>query len=394
MSRIFRGQRLSFILCLSVATLILLHPATGICTTADYNDKAQDIRDELAAKKAAHDALIQKSTALNSEVSDLKKNLVRISKDLRSSEENLSTTDQNLQGLEQRKSRVIKNLYKDQQAMGGLVSAVKKYSQTSTPDMLMQSTPIDAARASLVMKSIMPRLQQQSTSLKSELAEIKKIEDDITTQRQIQTQQASKLNKQQDDLAVLLLRRQKMYQSTESQRLTQEKEVARLTKESKNIEDLIQKLKSKTKEESVAEADEGDESEGAPLPAHMLLPVHGTVYTAFGQRDDLGAPSKGITFSTRSGAGVVVPLAGIVKFAGPFQKYKQILIVEHKGGYHSLIAGLARIDTVVGASLAAGEPVGIAETTGSPRVYYELRRNGKPVNPQRSLLAQRKQEKS
>jgi septal ring factor EnvC (AmiA/AmiB activator) len=235
-------------------------------------------------------------------------------------------------------------------------------------------------------------LQQQSTSLKSQLAEVKKVEEDITNQLQVQKEEASKLDKQQDDLAILLQRRQQMYQSTESQRLTQEKEVARLTKESRNIEDLIQRLKSNTRQRS---RDDGDnEAESSPLPNHMLLPVHGKVYTAFGQRDDLGAPSKGITFSTRSGASIVTPLAGIVKFAGPFQKYKQILIVEHKGGYYSLIAGLARIDTVVGASLAAGEPVGVAETSGSPRVYYELRRNGKPVNPQRSLLAQRKQEKS
>jgi len=389
---IFKGQRLSFILYLSVA--VLMSPAQGLCNIEDYTDKAQDIRDELAAKKAAHDALLQKSMTLNSQVTDLKKNLIKVSKDLQSSEDNLSASDQRLQDLEEKKERVIRSLYKDQQAMGGLVSAVKKYSQTSTPDMLMQSDPIDAERASIVMKSIMPRLQQQSTTLKNELAEIKKIEDDITAQKQLQTQEAGKLDKQQDDLAVLLDARQKMYKSTESQRVIQEQEVADLTKKSKNIEDLIQKIKSRSKKSH--DNDDGDvaENTAAALPANMLMPVHGKVYTSFGQRDDLGAPSKGITFSTRQGASVVTPLAGTVKFAGPFQKYKQILIVEHKGGYYSLIAGLARIDTVVGASLAAGEPVGVAETSGSPRVYYELRQNGKPVNPQKLLLAQRKQEKS
>jgi septal ring factor EnvC (AmiA/AmiB activator) len=374
---------------------LLLYPVAGLCAIEDYTDKAQDIHDELAAKKAAHDALLQKSMTLNSQVTDLKKNLVKVSKDLQTSEDNLSASDQRLLDLEDKKERVIRSLYKDQQAMGGLVSAVKKYSQTSTPDMLMQSDPIDAERASIVMKSIMPRLQQQSTTLKNELSEIKKIEDDITAQKQIQTQEDDKLDKQQDDLAVLLEQRQKMYKSTESQRVIQEKEVADLTKKSKNIEDLIQKIKSRSKKSH--DNDEGDVAENtAPtaLPANMLLPVHGKVYTSFGQRDDLGAPSKGITFSTRRGASVVTPLAGTVKFAGPFQKYKQILIVEHKGGYYSLIAGLARIDTVVGASLAAGEPVGVAETSGSPRVYYELRQNGKPVNPQKLLLAQRKQEKS
>ena len=391
MSTISKGKCLYFTLCMSFMSIVFIGSTPALCSsTEDYTDKAQDIQEELAAKKAAHDALLQKSMALNSQVSDLKKNLIKISKDLQTSEDSLSTADQRLQDLQHKKELIIRNLYKDQQAMGGLVSAIKKYSQTSTPDMLMQSNPIDAERASIVMKSIMPRLQQQSTSLKSQLAEIKKIEDDITNQQKIQTQEARKLDKQQGSLAVLLEQRQKMYKSTESQRLVQEKEVVELTQKSKNIEDLIQRLKAKKR----ASDDSDNVAENTHLLSHMLLPVHGKVYTAFGQRDGLGAPSKGITFSTRIGASVVTPLAGTVKFAGPFQKYKQILIVEHKGGYHSLIAGLARIDTVVGASLAAGEPVGIAETAGSPRVYYELRYNGKPINPQKSLLAQRKQEKS
>jgi septal ring factor EnvC (AmiA/AmiB activator) len=220
------------------------------------------------------------------------------------------------------------------------------------------------------------------------LSEIQKVEAEISNQLQIQTAQNRQLNRQQNDLAALLQKRQQVYKSTENERRAEEKEVARLTKESRNIEDLMVKLKSRN------QVGEGERRAAfGRFPGNVLAPVHGMIRIGFGEKDGMGAPSKGITFSTRPGASVVTPLAGIVKFAGPFQKYKQILIVEHLGGYHSLIAGLARIDTVVGASLAAGEPVGITETSGSPQVYYELRQDGKPINPQKSLVAQRKQEK-
>ena len=391
MNMVSGRQRFLPVFYISLLAAVVLSPAQGLCNIKNYTEKAQDLRQELAAKKAAHEELLQKSSALNTQVSTLKKNLIKISRDLQASEDSLSASEQRLQDLQRRKEAIVRNLYKDQQAMGGLVSAVKKYSQTSTPDMLMKSNPIDAERASIVMKSVMPRLHQQSTALKSQLAEIKKIENDITSQQKVQAQEASKLDKQQGSLAVLLDQRQKMYKSTESQRIAQEQEVTELTQKSKNIEDLIQRLKEKSKKRT----NDNERSGGdARYLSNMLLPVRGKVHTAFGERDSLGAPSKGMEFSTRPGASVVTPLAGIVKFAGPFQKFKQILIVEHKGGYHSLIAGLAQIDTVVGASLSAGEPVGVADTSGSPRVYYELRYNGKPVNPQSSLLAQRKQEKS
>lgn len=356
-------------------------------TQISYADKASGIKKELATKKAAQASLLKKSKAIDSEVTTLKKNLVKISGKLRRSEKNLSTTDKRLMNLRQKKVNTLEKLYKDQQAMGGLVSAVRKYSQTSTPNMLAQATPIDAARASIIMKSIMPKLQQHSVLLQEQLSEIRGIEGDISDQIQIQTQQNKNLSRQQKDLASILKKRKKLYRNTENKRQTQKKEVDRLIKESRNIEELIAKLK------PILKKGVRKKAKRTFLPSNLLLPVHGTVHTGFGKKDDLGAKSKGITFITRPGAGVVVPLAGIVKFAGTFQKYRQILIVEHRDGYHSLIAGLGRIDAIIGASLVTGEPVGVAEDSNSPQIYYEFRQNGKPVNPQKLLLAQRKQEK-
>jgi septal ring factor EnvC (AmiA/AmiB activator) len=121
----------------------------------------------------------------------------------------------------------------------------------------------------------------------------------------------------------------------------------------------------------------------------------------FGQTDTEGAVSKGLTIAAKAGAPVVAPLDGSVMFAGPFRGYGQILIVEHAHGYHSLIAGLGRIDTTVGRQVLAGEPVGVMGTPngGAPegrpddgfgagplKLYFELRRNGQPVNPQRGLM--------
>ncbi|WP_222874116.1 hypothetical protein [Hankyongella ginsenosidimutans] len=45
-------------------------------------------------------------------------------------------------------------------------------------------------------------------------------------------------------------------------------------------------------------------------------------------------------------------------FAGEFRGYGLLLIVAHSSGYHSLLAGFARIDAAVGAQVRAGEPVG------------------------------------
>jgi septal ring factor EnvC (AmiA/AmiB activator) len=123
----------------------------------------------------------------------------------------------------------------------------------------------------------------------------------------------------------------------------------------------------------------------------MPFPARGRIVGRFGQSNmDSGAPSKGITLETRPGAQVIAPFDGQVVFAGSFRGYGLLLIIEHGEGYHTLLAGMARIDSTVGQHLLVGEPVGVmSEAEGKPLLYVELRRNGQPVNPLPWLTARK-----
>ncbi|BBK39154.1 hypothetical protein STAQ_42320 [Allostella sp. ATCC 35155] len=120
-----------------------------------------------------------------------------------------------------------------------------------------------------------------------------------------------------------------------------------------------------------------------------LLPAAGSVQRNFGDDLGFGQHSRGITLRTRPGARVVAPFDGRILFIGPFRAYGEILIIEHSGGYHSLVAGLGRTDGAVGQTVLSGEPVGIMSPDGEerPRLYIELRRNGTPIDPQPWLAA-------
>jgi septal ring factor EnvC (AmiA/AmiB activator) len=122
----------------------------------------------------------------------------------------------------------------------------------------------------------------------------------------------------------------------------------------------------------------------------LTVPAAGRIVTRYGERRDRAggaARAQGIEIATRPGAQVVAPYDGKVVYAGPFRGYGRILIIEHGGRYHSLLAGLERIDAVVGQWLLAGEPVGVmagadgAASSRNPKLYVELRRTGQPINP-------------
>jgi len=123
---------------------------------------------------------------------------------------------------------------------------------------------------------------------------------------------------------------------------------------------------------------------------HMPFPARGRVITRYGQTNEVGVVTKGLEIATRQGAQVIAPYDGQVVFSGPFRGYGLLLIIEHSEGYHTLLAGMARIDASVGQRLQPGEPVGImGQDEAKPTLYVELRRNGQPVNPLPWLTAQK-----
>jgi septal ring factor EnvC (AmiA/AmiB activator) len=117
-----------------------------------------------------------------------------------------------------------------------------------------------------------------------------------------------------------------------------------------------------------------------PPPPGYQLPVAGRTVAGFGTPTEGGGLSKGLALTPREGAQVVAPAAGRVVFAGPYRGYGRIVILEHEGGWTSLVTGLARIDVEVGAELLGGAPLGIAAQR-RPLITLELRRAGEAVNP-------------
>jgi murein hydrolase activator len=122
-------------------------------------------------------------------------------------------------------------------------------------------------------------------------------------------------------------------------------------------------------------------------PGKYAVPVAGEIVKRFGETDGF-QDAKGLTIRTRPGAQVVAPFEGQIMFAGPFKGYGQILIIDHGGGYHSLLAGIDQIEASAGQRVVAGEPVGVMKSGDpNPSLYLELRRQGQPINPLPWLVA-------
>lgn len=98
---------------------------------------------------------------------------------------------------------------------------------------------------------------------------------------------------------------------------------------------------------------------------------------------------SGVDFAASAGAPVRAVGAGLVRFAGWFRGYGRIVIVDHGDGFHTISGHLDEIHVTVDTPVSEGEQLGTVGETGSlggPSLYFELRRDGQPVDPEPWLL--------
>lgn len=130
---------------------------------------------------------------------------------------------------------------------------------------------------------------------------------------------------------------------------------------------------------------------GVPFRA----PISGAkVTSSFGPRLDpfvrRMAMHTGIDFRASSGTRVKAPASGKVTFAGRNGGYGLMVEIEHTSGIVSRYAHLRRILVKRGEELEVGEAIGLVGSTGrstGPHLHYELRANGKAINPRSYLNA-------
>ncbi len=113
-------------------------------------------------------------------------------------------------------------------------------------------------------------------------------------------------------------------------------------------------------------------------------PLSGTLLAGYGGRMPDGRSSNGVLIGAATGTQVRAVADGTVVFAEWMTGYGMILIVDHGNGAMSLYAHCEALLKSAGDVVRRGDAVatvGNSGGQGQPALYFELRRNGQPVNP-------------
>lgn len=113
-----------------------------------------------------------------------------------------------------------------------------------------------------------------------------------------------------------------------------------------------------------------------PPPFAYSLPASAAVTEGLGAVSASGVRARGLSLATGRGVELTAPADGIVRFAGPFRGYDGVLIIDHGGGWMTLLVNLTS-SLKAGDRVALGDPVGRAVGP----IEVELSHNGQRFSP-------------
>lgn len=341
------------------------------------------VTSQIKQAEKEHKKLREKAQTVQKEILDVRKKMVAAASSIQEQEESLDRLEQKLAEFEAQQSLMKKRLEVRKAQRMRVLAALQSLAFKPTEALLAQPlAPQDTLRSALLLREAVPQLEYSTEGLRKDLNKVASLTTAIRAQyAQIKTM-TQRLDEKRRGMNVLIKKKSQLQTAFASESSRAKTRAENLAKQAGDLKELLAKLEADSKRRAAVSKDTGVPT-GAFMAAkgRIPYPVKGNIIKKYGELTEAGVTSRGITIRTRPNAQVISPYDGTVLFAGPFRGYGQLVIIEHGDGYHTLLAGVGRLDTSVGQSLLAGEPVGIMVAQSKPTLYIELRKNGQPINP-------------
>ena len=399
--------RLILLICLTAAAL-LLGPQLGQA----QNQQLQAIETAEDAQKALAEADVQgKEARARAETLEAKavtavaaadrtaQEAAALAARIQESEAQITANEAKIRLIEQQRGALRVELAQRQRPLVELTAALQRLSRRPAVLSLLRPGSLqEAVYLRAVLETMLPQVERRTAGLRAaiERGKVLQVQAELAS-ADLRASQAE-LGRRRQTLAALEARQRLESRSASSSADREAERALALAEQARDLGGLVGELDKagrlrgqlaalpgpvlRPAQPQAAQVVALAEATALPTtaPTQYLLPVSGRLVTGFGASAPGQVQSRGISIAARGGAQVVAPAAGRVVFAGPYQGYGTIVIIEHGGGWTSLVTGLSVLDTRVGRDLVAGSPLGQAGP-GRPVLSLELRKDGAPVNP-------------
>jgi septal ring factor EnvC (AmiA/AmiB activator) len=387
-------MRLVFILLLLISANVVLGE--------NPKDELKGVKQEIRAKKQ----LISKTRKVEAVVST---ELQEINRDLVQKESDLGRLDRDLKGVESSLDRTGREIIRvtdeanrKKQEIERRLASLYKAGELGALRMFFSAESFPQMAENIrYMHSILDNDKRIFAEYDQKIVELRKLKVDLE-------RDAAKKSRLKEGIAVkkLEIEQEKSKKAAylvkvRQDRTSYEKSLKELQANAARLQTMMERLDALSRRKLSSRHEKPGSklkplAELPPVPdrgfssqkGRMSLPVRGEIIETFGKHKhpDFNSYtfSKGVSISAGAGSDIKSIYDGSVIFADYFKGYGNMIIIDHGGGYFSLYAHASKILKKVGADVARNETVatvGDTDSSRGPLLYFEIRHQGKPVDP-------------
>ncbi|MEN1929860.1 peptidoglycan DD-metalloendopeptidase family protein [Luteimonas sp. MJ250] len=353
------------------------------------------------------------------ELREADERVARNARELAATAAALAQQQQALADLETQRDVLAEGLSTQREELAGLLRAAYTVGATTPLKLLLAQDDAAGANRSLAYHGYLQRGRSaRIAELSAELVGLEEMEQAIAAERAALVATSERQRAQSEALERERAERARAVAGLDaSYRDRSEREKA-LGADAKSLERLLARLREAARKAeaerkaaaarraaAAAAARDGDKPgagsgvRGSPVPeapkvtvartsavqvGGLSWPLSGSLLAGYGARMPDGRRSDGVLVAAAAGTPVTAVAEGTVVFAEWMTGYGLILIVDHGNGYMSLYAHNDSLLKNPGDRVRRGDAVSTVGTSGGQgraALYFELRREGKPVDP-------------
>lgn len=379
----------------------------------DNKSQLKSIQQNIAEKEKIVKAQKLQRSKLLDQLQSQEKVIAQASRQLRETRNSLSALNSEISQLAASIARLEKQQTQQETLLSQQLDAAFRQGQHNGLQLLLGGEESQRSERILAYFGYLNEARQQS------IEALKKTRQTLSQQRstleQKQQQQKSLLAQQQgqqDKLQQASAARKKTLSVLESSLEKDQADLVEMRQNESRLQNKIARAEREARERAAREAREAEQvrqrqaqarakgshyqptqserelmarTGGLGRPGGQALwPVHGRVEHRFGEQLQGELRWKGLVIDAPEGTEVKAIADGRVLMADWLQGYGLVVVIEHGKGDMSLYGYNQSALVSVGAQVKAGQPIALVGTSGgrgTPSLYFEIRRQGKAVNP-------------
>lgn len=355
-----------------------------------HADEEKAAREKLSALNTQRQTL-QKLTKkfkadrsdLQNQLSEAEKAIGNINREIRQIRTQLTQQQKRFDQLQKQKKDLEKKKTQQQQLISKQIRAAYQLGQQNKLKILLnQENPDELSRMLVYYDYFNKARSQEIQHYVTTIEELQKIEPVITKTTKDLTDSQQQLKAEQKALLARKDQRKKSLAKINARLQNHQQRLKQINADRKRLEKLLEAMA-----ESLANLTSPNNKPFKVMKGKLPWPVKGSLKHSYGSWRTGGKLRwQGVILGASEGTEVKAIHPGRVLFADWFRGSGLLVIVDHGDGYMSLYAHNQSLLTAPGEWINTGDTIATVGNSGgrqSAGLYFEIRHNGRPSNPQR-----------